>query len=293
MISAKFGKTTVQVPSRWSDFTPQLRTVFIDLCGVMDLLERDAITYNQFRALSTIALLGVDRDKVSHKEEKQDIFFENIFRLSDLLTFTHTLRPADKEGQVVALTISLCSQLLPTLEQKDGKIIEGYRMGLSPEGIVECTITAEQYTDALGLVEMYSKTRTESSLRNLTRILYPSADLTQIHEKDMIAVYYNFRGILEWVRNLPQYQVLFVSTGKPKGTPTPLGAGGSIFALAKSGYGTLREIRELDMFSYLSALVQMSADSIRQLASAGLKASAISDKMSIPVEIVSDYMPND
>ena len=47
------------------------------------------------------------------------------------------------------------------------------------------------------------------------------------------------------------------------------------------------------MFSYLSALVQMSADSIRQLASAGLKASAISDKMSIPVEIVSDYMPND
>ena len=110
----------------------------------------------------------------------------------------------------------------------------------------------------------------------------------------MVAMHYNFRGILDWIQRLPQYSILFSRASDKKSPASPLGLSSSIFALSKSGYGTLKEIKNLDVFTYLGALVQMSVESIRQLAAAKLSTGQIAEKLNIPVsEILPHITEND
>ena len=87
----------------------------------------------------------------------------------------------------------------------------------------------------------------------------------------------------------PKFSLIAYSSGCQK-IPTMSFA----FALSKSGYGTLKEIKDLDVFTYLGALVQMSIESIRQLAAAKLSTGQIAEKLNIPVsEILPHITEND
>ena len=89
---------------------------------------------------------------------------------------------------------------------------------------------------------------------------------------------------------LPDFRIIFTPGEKKNGGSSPLGLSGSIFTLSKSGYGTLKEIQELDLFSYLGALVQMNIDGIYSLQSVGMKAGEIAEKMNLPLELVLPYL---
>lgn len=286
-------KNTTRIPSRWSDFTTEHRAIFIELCSVMDSFERDLISFQSFKFLTVAALLGINPDKMRiSSDQERERFLENVYRLSEVLTFPYQLRENPDGSLSCSLTVNMCRNLLPKVTWGNSSVA-GYRMDVNPSGIVDCTLTAEQYADALTLTDLYSRTRSEDALKSLVRTLYPEAEPDFVPEAERVAVYYNFRGILEWIRALPQYQILFLSAGHRSGTSSPLGVGGAFFSLSKAGYGTLKEIQGLDAFTYLGALVQMSADSIRQLASAGLKPSEISAKMDIPVELVIPFLPKE
>lgn len=275
MITVKL-KHTYEIPSRWDDFTPELRTQFIALCCVMDDFERGVFDFNQFQICAAFALICVDIEKI---HRPGDTLYENAYKLTELLTFPYILRTQEDGSTAASAHICVSRNLLPELGGH-----KGYTLEVTPAGVVDCDLTAEQYVDALTLTDLYTRTRQTSVLKELVRVLYGSTKDISICE--MTAVYYNFRGFLEWLQSLPQYALIFRHTGKKTGGESPLGLASSIFTVSKQGYGTLKEIKELDVFSYLGVLVQMSIDSIHQLAAVGLKAGEISEKTRIPIDLV-------
>ena len=275
MITVKLKRKHL-IQSRWDDFTPEHRDQFIALCCAMDDYERGIFTFDQFKLTIVVSLLGVQLHKL---KMSGDTFYENAFRIAELVTFPYTVTPQEDGSQLVSVQVSLFRNILPELGGH-----KGYTLDVTPAGVVHCDLTAEQYVDALTLTDLYTKTRSNETLEQLVKVLYGSAEGITLLEQT--AVYYNFRGFLDWVHKLPQYALIFQSTGKKKGEGSPLGLSSSIFTVSKQGYGTLKEIKELDCFSYLGVLVQMSIDSIHQLAAAGLKAGEISEKTNIPIDLV-------
>ena len=275
MITVKL-KNKHEIPSRWSDFTPQMKDQFVALACAMDDFERGIFTFEQFKLCIVVSLLGIQLHKL---KMSCDTFYENAFRISELVTFPYTLTDQEDGSKVVNVNVSLCRNILPELEGH-----KGYTLDVTPAGVVDCSLTAEQYVDALTLTDLYTKTRSSETLEQLVSLLYGSSRGISILEQT--AVYYNFRGFLEWLHNLPQYALIFHTASKKPGAASPLGLSSSIFTVSKQGYGTLKEIKELDVFSYLGVLVQMSIDSIHQLAAVGLKPGEISEKTRIPIDLV-------
>lgn len=283
MITVKL-KNSYQIPSRWSDFQLSHYRIFVGLCNVIEKFEIGLLTFDQFRLMIVFALMDIDPEKVRISPKRKDGLSENLFRLTELLDFPYVLKDNEDGSRTAYIHISLFRNLIQTEH--------GYKLDVSPAGLVECTLTAEQYVDALTLTELYSQTRSDEALTKLCETLHgPAGTLTR---EEMVAAYYNFRGIIDWIQRLPQYSILFRRHYDKKSPESPLGLSSSIFALSKSGYGTLKEIKDLDVFTYLGALVQMSVESIRQLAAAGLKPGQIAEKLNIPVsEVIPHVTDND
>ena len=225
------------------------------------------------------ALLGMD---VSMVPRQNDTLAENIFRLSERLQFPFRFSENEDGSRTVSVNVVLRTNLLPRIRSR-----KGYKFHITKEGMVDCNITAEQYVEAMSLMDLYTRTRKSDVLDSLSRILYPG--LNNAPDAYKLAAYYNFRGILEWISHLPDFKMIFTSREKKHGG-SPLGLSGAIFTLSKSGYGTLKEIQELDLFSYLGALVQLNIDGIYSLQSVGLKAGEIAEKMNLPLDCVLPYL---
>ena len=269
------------IPSRWADFSLEHQKQFINLCTHLDDFEKGLLSFEQFKMMIVFALLYLNPEDVRINGKASDNLYENMFRIAELLDFPYQLQDNEDGTMTVHVRISLCRNLL-----------SGYRFEVSPAGLVDCSLKAEQYVDALALMELYTRSRSDEALMKLCEALNGKTD--GLSRKEMVAAYYNFRGILDWIQKLPQYSIIFSrKTGRISGE-SPLGLSSSIFALSKSGYGTLKEIQDLDVFTYLGALAQLSIESIRQLASAGLKPVQIADKLNLPVsEVLPHVTVND
>jgi len=106
-----------------------------------------------------------------------------------------------------------------------------------------------------------------------------------------VAIFYNYRGIMDTIAADPDYDLIF-NTQPAKGAPSPVGPQSSILALSKAGFGTIEQIRALDVYTYLSALVQQTVDSIRALAGSGMKTGEVADRLRLDPEQVAPYMQN-
>lgn len=294
MITLRLAKD-YSVPTRWSELTPQDRDKFVSLCMALQDFETGAIDIDTYRYRAALALTGVDVSKV---KKFNDNISETIYRISELTGFSLDIRP-DENGQKVAYTdISLSRNLLPAFwgvsrlaPSLSGGWI-GYRFNVSESGIVDCDITAAQYVDAVQLVDTYSKTRDKEALDMLFHTLYrPDEHAIEPGYSEKVAVYYNLRGILDFVKSQPDYRIIFAKTGTSESSmpQSPLGLGASMFSLSKAGYGDIESIKKLDMFTYLGALVQMSVDSILTLKASRLKPQEISEKLNLPIEFILPY----
>lgn len=276
-------KHEYKIPSDWPELTVEHQSQFVRLCTVLDNFEKGLLPFEQFKVSISLAMLDINPDKM-RIPRKADTLYENIFRISKFLDFPFVLQPNEDGSSTAYIRISLFRNLLPKEY--------GYRLDVSPAGLVDCTLKAEQYVDALTLTDLYTRNRSEDVLMRLCETLYGRSE--GFTKDEMIAVYYNFRGFLDWLHKLPQYSILFSRASRRAGGESPLGLSSSIFSLSKSGYGTLKEIQGLDVFTYLGALAQMSIDSIRQLAAAGLKPVQIADKLNLPVsEVLPHVTDND
>ena len=295
MITYRLSRHSYQVPDRWEDFTPGHKKQFVRMCQAFDLFEAGKIDFRTLEASISSALIGLD---VAMLPKQNDILAENIFRLTERLRFPFLFRDNDDGSRTVSVNILLRNNLLPKIRR-----YRGYRFGITPDGVVDCDITAEQYVEVLSLMELYGKTRKDDVLNELFRTMYRkeergSRDAGKVTARASfwspegwrVAEECSSRGTPDRQKMVPDFRIIFTPGETKSGGRSPLGLSSSIFTLSKSGYGTLQEIRSLDLITYLGALVQMNIDGIYALQSAGLKPGEIAEKMNLPVECVLLYI---
>lgn len=280
MITYKLGKHTYQIPTGWHEIHINTPNKFIRMCAAFEMFERGEMDFHALQLAVATQLLGVDLQLVPRTNET---LYENLFRLVEKIQFPYKITENEDGSLTAAVFICLCRNLLPRMGRR-----KAYKFYISKEGLVRTDITAQQYVDVLDLMELYSSSWSDEVLDELFDTLYPGKG--KVSRPRKVAVYYNFRGILEYIKQLPDFRLVFATGGKRRGGANPLGLSGSILTLSKSGYGTLDEIKSLDLFTYLGALVQLNIDGILSLQSAGCKPGEIAEKMNLPLEEVLPYL---
>ncbi len=281
MLTVQLNKKSVLVPNRWADFEPG-DPRFVALAGELGLFETGQSDFPRLRIGIAVALLGLRMDRLEY-EGSSSVLFENIYRVSEMLDFPIGVVEREDRSLAVSIDVVLDKNLAPKL-----KSTRGYSFFVHPDGQVDCTLTADTYIDALGLMQAWNDGHQMRSLESLAELLYPGILEMKPESADLFAVYYNFRGILAWLRALPTYALIFRSTANQEraAAANPVGLSSSIFSLAKAGYGDIDTIRNLPLLSYLSLLVQQTVDSIKALESVKLKPTEIADRLHLPVELI-------
>lgn len=277
---------TYEVATRWSELETDQ---FISLAAAMEKFELGACGFEEFKIATVAAILRIDL----RKTKVTDTLAENFFRIAEKLTFHYAIM--DNEGRrEVSFRIILDRQMVPEIGKH-----AGYRFKCE-YGIADTSITAEQYVDAISLMQHYGREHNDLVLDRLVSVLYASEpygveSIGQVNASGMprsmkVAVYYNFRGILEWIKSLPKYDILYNRAGSASSGSSPMGIEGSIYALAKAGYGTYRDICRLNLFTYLDMLLDQSIESVRTLKGCGLKPVEISEKLHLTIDQIADLL---
>ena len=246
----------------------------MDICRALLEFETGLISFDEFRLSLTLAILRLKPEKLHASEA----LHENLFRIAELLDFPYTITEHPDGSRTAAITIRLEQNLLP---QAGG--VTGYKYVTDAAGIVDTDLTAAQYVEALAILPhvraaLSAGRDADPALDALAQTLYPGASGLSMDEK--VAIFYNYRGIMDTIAADPDYDLIF-NTQPAKGAPSPVGPQSSILALSKAGFGNIEQIRALDVYTYLAALVQQTVDSIRALAGSGMKIAAF-----VPVHVM-------
>ena len=277
MITLKLKKTR-QIPNRWHELDEDQ---FVRVCGVIGDFESGEVTFEQFKVLLVAAILDLRVPRL----KMTNTLFENLFRISEQLTFPYTVH--EREGRSeVEFNICINRQMQPTVKHNTGYV---FTVG---SGIIETSIIAEQYVDAISVMKLYASSRDLHALDMLVKILYCplpycKENMQKVSAADFsysrkLAVYYNFRGLLEWIRKIDKYDLIF-NSAQSKPSQSPIGMEGSLYSLSKAGYGVYKDICGMDLFTYLDLLLSQTIESIQTLKGCGLKPIEIAEKLNLTV----------
>ena len=277
MITLKLKKTR-QVPNRWHELSEEQ---FVRLADTINDFEKGMTNFEQFKVMSVAAILDIKVNRLKMSET----LFENLFRISEHLDFPYKIREKEDHKEV-EFRICVNRQMLPKVKQNHGYIFN------VDSGMIETTIVSEQYVDAISLMKLYSSDRSDQALDMLVKVLYcplpyskenmQKVKLHQFTNNQKLAAYYNFRGLLEWIRRIDKYDIIFNSAEDKPGR-SPIGMEGSLYSLSKAGYGVFRDICKLDLFTYLDLLLSQTIESIHTLKGCGLKPTEIAEKLNLTV----------
>ena len=284
MITLKLRKTR-QVPNRWHELD---EAQFVRLSGTIADFEAEVTTFEQFKVMTVAAILDVKVNRL----KMTDTLFENLFRISEQLDFPYRILEKEDRKEV-EFRICVNRQMMPKVKQNKGYVFT------VDSGMIETSIVSEQYVDALSVMKLYSSDHSEQALDMLVKVLYcplpyskenmQKVKLHQFTREQKLAAYYNFRGLLEWIRRIDKYDIIFNSAEDRPGR-SPLGMEGSLYSLSKAGYGVFRDICKLDLFTYLDLLLSMTIESIHSLKGCGLKPTEIAEKLNLTVGQISSVV---
>lgn len=281
MITLKLRKSR-QVPNRWHELD---EAQFVRLSGAIADFEAGVTTFEQFKVMTVAAILDLKINKL----KMTDTLFENLFRISEQLDFPYRILEKEDRKEV-EFRICVNRQMMPKVKQNKGYVFT------VDSGMIETSIVSEQYVDAISVMKLYSSDRSDQALDMLVKVLYcplpyskenlQKVKLHQFTREQKLAAYYNFRGLLEWIRRIDKYDIIFNSAEDRPGR-SPLGMEGSLYSLSKAGYGVFRDICKLDLFTYLDLLLSMTIESIHSLKGCGLKPTEIAEKLNLTVGQIS------
>lgn len=284
MITLKLRKSR-QVPNRWHELD---EAQFVRLSGAIADFEAGVTTFEQFKVMTVAAILDLSVPRL----KMTDTLFENLFRISEQLDFPYRIHEKEDRKEV-EFQICVNRQMMPKVKQNKGYVFN------VDSGTIETSIVSEQYIDAISVLQIYNSTKKLQVIDMLIKVLYcplpySKENMQNVKPSDFtysqkMACYYNFRGLLEWIRQINKYDILFNSAENRPGR-SPLGMEGSLYSLSKAGYGTLRDICKLDLFTYLDLLLSMTIESIHSLKGCGLKPMEIAEKLNLTVGQISSVV---
>lgn len=275
-------KKSRQVPNRWHELN---EAQFVRLAGAIADFEAGTTNFEQFKVMTIAAILDLKVDRL----KMTDTLFENLFRISEQLDFPYRLHEKEDRKEV-EFRICINRQMQPKVKYNQGYVFT------VDSGMIETSIVAEQYVDAVSVMKLYSSDHSEQALDMLVKVLYcplpyskenmQKVKVHQFSRNQKLAAYYNFRGLLEWIRRIDKYDIIF-NSAEDKPGKSPIGMEGSLYSLSKAGYGVYRDICKTDLFTYLDLLLSQTIESIHTLKGCGLKPTEIAEKLNLTVGQIS------
>lgn len=262
-----------QVPCRWAELDGKR---FIKAAAALALFEQGKIDFNELRLriVAAVLLLNLKKTKVS------ETLYENLFRISESLDFYEITE--DDGRRTLDAKVVMSENMLPKVGD-----YRGYLFSIR-DGVVDTDITAERYIDAISLLTHYSRTQSPEAIDKLVATLYSRAPysaenvrkvkLREFSIEKKLAIYVNFRGILEWIQRLPKYDILFHTTSPTSDGPALIGPEGTMYQLSKAGFGSVEEIGRLPLFSYLDIQLAVTCSGIREMHGMKMKITEICDR---------------
>lgn len=295
MITLTLNEKSYQIPSAWSEICEKKQ--FISLSCSLFAFECGKIDFQELKMQVVFALTGIDINQIKTINETLS---ENIFRLSEFLTFPYHIEEIGDGDISVSINIMLNRNFLPIIGKR-----KGYKYITNEAGVIDTDLNADTYIDAITLLENFTRTLNSENnetvswqlLNALLNKLYPPQrphyieENENITQEEKIAVYYNFRGILESIKQDKDYDLIFNHPSESSSRSNyPTGQQSSIFMLSKAGYGDINAIKRLDIFTYLNALTQQTIDSITTLAGTKMKPVKIAEKLNLTIEQVLPFV---
>ena len=230
-----------QVPCRWAELDGKR---FVKAAAALALFEQGKIDFNELRLriVAAVLLLNLKKIKVS------ETLYENLFRISESLDFYEITE--DDGRRTLDAKVVMSENMLPKVGD-----YRGYLFSIR-DGVVDTDYSRAPY-----------------SAENVRKV-----KLREFSIEKKLAIYVNFRGILEWIQRLPKYDILFHTTSRTSDGPALIGPEGTMYQLSKAGFGSVEEIGRLPLFSYLDIQLAVTCSGIREMHGMKMKITEICDR---------------
>lgn len=320
MIKLALGKNSYSFPEYWHELKPQQ---YLLLCQQLFDYINEKISIDEARARWFCSMIGIE---FKPKDDKNDLLWENIYRISREFTFftkieysksisgidkdlrkklykyppeeinsdEPMLRWAKKLKYQYILDATFAKNLLPSIQVGE-KRVYGYRCKLIGN-LLDTGLTAQQFIDAGTALDEYSKSKDESHLDLLISILYKS-ELQQLKKLDPVtkfAVLLNYQAFVSFLIKKTKYSIIWHREPGKKSNKNKnryeVGAGESLYSMAKLGYGTIEELSEINLMRYLDLLLKNINDSVNTLDQYKVSIVEIAERTGLSVLLVNEIL---
>lgn len=211
----------------------------------------------------------------------------------------------DAEAQIatrfkrsVEIDASFSKQLIPAI-YVGLKKISGYTFRKEGD-VVETSITASQYSDALTLSSMMGESPDSNIIDLLISTLYCPLQYSSqaaIDNKDKFskinpaikyAVLFNFESILSWFANETKYSILFRKS--KKNGKIKIGFNSLIYSLSEKGYGTIKDVSDMNLIDMFEIMYNDLVSRIVQMRDSKMEKSEIAKKLGLNIEQINQFV---
>lgn len=277
----------IEIPDRWGELSP---AQFPSVCMLMKELSEGAIDIERFRIQLALYLMNFESKGWPYQEEKQQLVLENIYRISEKIMFP--LLPIKDKPNLYDLNLNFGANLMPQISI-DKTILYGPEFVIGDLGIPITDLRAEEFCDAYEYYAAGAVNEMICALYRPERGYYNNFDnqknikaISAIESGKKQAVIYFFQYVMGYFHNSPFYSIVFEHNDKTTPGKLSFGLGGSIYNLAKSGYGSKEEVARLSVTEFFDLLVKQIIDTVNEWKSIEKDPGAIAEKTGIPIKVI-------
>lgn len=327
MIEFYLGKNKYSIKNSYNELTPN---EFIYLSEILLLYNQAKITFRDVKVMMAVKLLGIKprrvqkeqnrftmSENVYHVSNLVNFYFNIKYRnqtafdsLSpEMQQILMKTLPEDVSSHPEARAMSrierwyevdpvIAKNLVPGIKAGSHKLT-GYIFNIMDNMLVT-SLTAARFIDACEVMRQVRENNSPNLLPLLAAILYmPSPynyekameqlpSFIKVSESTLNAIHFNFNGICAFIATRTRYSVLFKRKNATKIKDTDIH--GSIYSLAKTGYGNTAEIENMNLFKYLDLLIKEMKDAVNAMQNAGKKPDEIATALKMNIELVTRYI---
>lgn len=310
----------IKIPTEWSELTTRQYIFVIEVLKKSFFKDVDPA---KIRYELLVALTGYKPSKKRFNYEDSEEIKSNLVIISDQIRFPFQYDYAEKskladlshdaqtflkkhlpsECHIPDLSIEINSHLPLTPSVKldtrwirnplpdfvfAGHKYYGPQINIDKFGILETDITAGKWVDVLSYYNAFIETKYDLYLNKIASLLYATKKGESLPDNPppyaVITSYMLVENLLEYIVNISAYSILYNRSKTDSDNKITLGVEGVIFDLAKSGYGSVEELRQRNLVSFLNMQIDKLKSFIEECRSYKLKDTEIHSKYNIPWE---------
>lgn len=311
-------------PTKYEELTP---TQFIQVVYLLDMFKQKKMSLKEFQLRAYLELTGTNDRRLM--KASYEFLEKNIFQNLSKMSFIYKILYKDERYELLSpemkkklekvipeeddsaeatiarkfqrsIGIDLCfsKQLIPSI-YLGMKRSGGYTFAIT-DGVLQTSVTAGQYIDAVNALQQYAETQKEECLTLLTAILYtnpytPDKALSNIQKFKgvpqlvKIAVMLNWQAILTWLTTKTKYKVLFATAEKNE-HKNILGMSTILYSLVEQGYGDLKNIVNIELIQLFDLMLKNLLQAAREMKEAKVKLPDIAAKLNISLTSLNELL---